>query len=117
MELLKLSCQKPRADEKLTQDEANTYLQQIPGWGLVEREQVWHLERVFRFENFQQSLIFTNQVGVLAEAEDHHPALLTEWGKVTVTFWTHYVKGLHMNDFIAAAKTDQLYTGGHGQTP
>jgi 4a-hydroxytetrahydrobiopterin dehydratase len=49
-------------------------------------------------------------VGEVAEAEDHHPALLTEWGKVTVTWWTHAVKGLHRNDFIAAAKTDQLHS-------
>jgi 4a-hydroxytetrahydrobiopterin dehydratase len=56
-------------------------------------------------------LEFTNQVGELAEKEDHHPTILTEWGKVTVTWWTHVVKGLHLNDFISAAKTDQIFTG------
>jgi 4a-hydroxytetrahydrobiopterin dehydratase len=59
--------------------------------------------------NCVQALQFTNQVGDLAEAEDHHPALLTEWGKVTVTLWTHSIGGLHRNDFIMAAKTDRLY--------
>ncbi len=63
----------------------------------------------FKFKNFVQSLEFTNQVGALAEAEGHHPALLTEWGRVTVTWWTHKIKGLHRNDFIMAAKTDQLF--------
>lgn len=81
---------------------------QIPEWQIVEREEIKRLERVFKFENFVQALAFTNKVGEIAEAEGHHPALLTEWGKVTVTWWTHKIKGLHRNDFIMAAKTDQL---------
>jgi len=80
----------------------------VPDWEIVERDGVQQLERVFKFKNFVQALAFTNRVGDLAEAEDHHPALLTEWGKVTVTWWTHAANGLHKNDFIAAAKTDQL---------
>ncbi len=81
---------------------------QVPGWQVVEREGVKRLERVFTFPNFQQALAFTNRVGELAEAEDHHPAILTEWGKVTVTWWTHAIRGLHRNDFVMAAKTDAL---------
>ncbi|HKM77940.1 MAG TPA: 4a-hydroxytetrahydrobiopterin dehydratase, partial [Candidatus Bathyarchaeia archaeon] len=52
---------------------------------------------------------FTNQVGKIAQAQSHHPVLVTEWGRVTVTWWTHKIKGLHRNDFIMAAKTDQIY--------
>jgi 4a-hydroxytetrahydrobiopterin dehydratase len=48
-------------------------------------------------------------VGEAAEKEGHHPALLTEWGKVTVSWWTHDVGGLHQNDFIMAARTDDIY--------
>ena len=81
---------------------------QVADWQIVEREGIKRLERVFKFENFVQALAFTNKVGEIAEAEGHHPALLTEWGKVTVTWWTHKIKGLHRNDFIMAAKTDQL---------
>lgn len=81
---------------------------QVPEWQLIEVEGVRRLQRVFRFANFTQALAFTNRVGQLAEAEDHHPALLTEWGRVTVTWWTHKIKGLHQNDFIMAAKTDAL---------
>ena len=80
----------------------------IPEWELVEREGIPRLERVFRFPDFQQALAFTQRVGELAEEEGHHPALLTEWGRVTVTWWTHKIRGLHRNDFIMAAKTDQL---------
>ena len=56
------------------------------------------------------ALAFTNRVGELAEANDHHPALLTEWGSVKISWWTHKIEGLHKNDFILAAKTDPLYT-------
>ncbi len=49
------------------------------------------------------------KVGELAEEEGHHPALLTKWGRTTVTWWTHKIKGLHRNDFIMAAKTDEPY--------
>jgi len=66
---------------------------------------------MFTIPNFVEALNFTNKVGALAESEGHHPALLTEWGKVTVTWWTHKIGGLHRNDFIMAAKTDQLYAG------
>ena len=82
---------------------------QIPDWNLEERHGIPQLERVFRFRSFAQALAFTNAVGNLAEEEGHHPALLTEWGRVTVTWWTHKIKGLHRNDFIMAAKTDALY--------
>jgi 4a-hydroxytetrahydrobiopterin dehydratase len=81
---------------------------QIPDWQVVERDGIPRLERVFKFPNFAAALAFTDRVGALAEAEGHHPALLTEWGRVTVTWWTHKIGGLHRNDFIMAAKTDRL---------
>ena len=63
----------------------------------------------FSFQQFRRSPeLFTNRVGGLAEAEGHHPAILTEWGQVTVTLWTHAIQGLHRNDFIMAAKIDSL---------
>lgn len=68
-----------------------------------------HLQRVYQFPDFQQAIAFANSIGEIAEAEGHHPALLTEWGKVTVTWWIHAIKGLHHNDFIMAAKTDEAY--------
>ena len=62
----------------------------------------------FKFKNFKESLFFTNRVGEMAEAQNHHPEILVEWGKITVTWWTHKIKGLHKNDFICAAKIDKL---------
>jgi 4a-hydroxytetrahydrobiopterin dehydratase len=83
---------------------------QIPEWNIVEHGEIPRLERIFRVKNFVQALDFTNKIGGLAEEEGHHPAILTEYGKVTVVWWTHKIKGLHRNDFIMAAKTDQIAT-------
>ncbi len=66
-------------------------------------------DKAYKFANFQGAIAFTNAVGEAAEKEGHHPALLTEWGKVTVSWWTHDVGGLHQNDFIMAARTDDIY--------
>ena len=76
---------------------------------MVERAGVPRLERAFSFANFAEALAFTNAVGGLAEAAGHHPALTTEWGRVTVVWWTHAIGGLHRNDFVMAAKTDERY--------
>ena len=72
--------------------------------GFVEIDGIKRLRRVFSFDDFGQALDFTSRVGELAEAEGHHPALLTEWGQTTVSWWTHKIKGLHRNDFIMAAR-------------
>jgi 4a-hydroxytetrahydrobiopterin dehydratase len=82
---------------------------QVPTWELVEADGVKRLRRSFEFDDFAQALAFTTRVGALAEEEGHHPALLTEWGRVTVEWWTHKIRGLHRNDFVMAAKTDELF--------
>ena len=91
-----------------SQEEINTYKPQIPEWDIISEQGELHLQRVYKFPNFRMALTFTNLVGEAAEAEGHHPSLLTEWGQVTVTWWTHAIKGLHQNDFIMAAKSDRL---------
>jgi 4a-hydroxytetrahydrobiopterin dehydratase len=109
-ELVQMKCVACREDAPLvTEEEMAEFFPQVPEWKIVEREDIKRLERIYSFKNFAHALAFTNKVGELAEAEGHHPALLTEWGKVTVTWWTHKIKGLHRNDFIMAAKTDRLY--------
>ena len=95
---------------KVTEAEVAEYHPQVSDWQLIERDEIKRLERLFQFDGFAQALAFTNRVGELAEEEGHHPALLTEWGRVTVTWWTHKIRGLHRNDFIMAAKTDALYS-------
>jgi len=113
-ELNEMKCTACRKGEPtVTAAEEAQYHAVIPEWQLVERDAIKRLERVFKFENFAQALAFTNKVGALAESEGHHPALLTEWGRVTVTWWTHKIRGLHQNDFIMAAKTNLIFAQSH----
>lgn len=116
MELAKIKCEACRKDApQVTDAELAEFMPQIPDWKLVERGGIRQLERVFSFEDFAEALDFTNRVGALAEAENHHPAILTEWGRVTITWWTHKIKGLHRNDFIMAARTDQAFGSEYGR--
>ncbi len=82
---------------------------QVPEWQITEVDGEKRLERAFKFKNFAEAIAFTDKVGTTAEEEDHHPLIVTEWGRVTVQWWTHKIRGLHQNDFIMAAKTDHLY--------
>ena len=107
---MQMKCVACRRDAPTVTGEEITELRpQVAEWELVEIDGIKRLRRVFSFDDFGQALDFTSRVGELAEAEGHHPALLTEWGQTTVSWWTHKIKGLHRNDFIMAAKTDQLY--------
>jgi 4a-hydroxytetrahydrobiopterin dehydratase len=104
------TCEACRAGAPLaTAAQTKEYMAQLPEWKIIEISGVKHLQRIFKFDDFGKALAFSNEVGAIAEAEGHHPAILTEWGKVTVDWWTHKIKGLHANDFIMAAKTDSLY--------
>ena len=108
--LLHMKCVACREDSPpATSDEIAAWLPQMPGWKIIEREGAPNLERTFKFKNFQQALAFTADVGDLAEEEGHHPDILTQWGKVTVWWWTHKIKNLHRNDFIMAARTDVIF--------
>lgn len=91
-----------------TPEEIEQYHAQLLHWQVISPGGVSQLQCQYGFSNFQQALAFTNRVGELAESAGHHPALLTEWGKVTVTWWTHAIAGLHQNDFVMAAKTDEV---------
>ena len=91
-----------------TTDEVKLFLGDLDNWSIVF-DGMEKLERVFRFNTFAEALKFTNQIANEAEQQGHHPKLTTEWGKVTVSWWTHFLGGLHKNDFIMAARTDSLY--------
>jgi 4a-hydroxytetrahydrobiopterin dehydratase len=104
-------CEACRADApKVSDEELSELIRAIPDWNVEVRNGIMQLEKCFSFKTFIEALAFTNKVGELAESEGHHPAILTEWGKTTVTWWSHKIKGLHRNDFIMSAKTDRLYS-------
>ncbi|MEJ2262239.1 MAG: 4a-hydroxytetrahydrobiopterin dehydratase [Anaerolineales bacterium] len=109
-ELANMNCvQVKRGGAPLSAEQIAEYKPQLPDWKVVEKEGIKRLERAYKFQNFREALEFTNQVGEIAEQEDHHPLIQTEWGKVTLNWWTHVIGGLHRNDFIMAAKSDQRY--------
>ncbi|MCC1495749.1 4a-hydroxytetrahydrobiopterin dehydratase [Alcanivorax sp. 1008] len=109
MSLANETCEACRADApQANEQQIALWHGDIPEWKLVEEDSVVKLQRQFSFTDFAAAMAFTEQVAELAESLGHHPALLTEWGKVTVTWWTHKIGGLHRNDFICAARTDLL---------
>jgi 4a-hydroxytetrahydrobiopterin dehydratase len=91
----------------LTLGEAEALLAQAPAWQLLENGT--RLERRFAFQTFAAALAFVNRVGDLAEVEGHHPDITFGWGYANVLFYTHKIGGLHENDFIMAAKVNELY--------
>lgn len=84
-------------------------LQELPHWEVHQQPQPT-LVRTYVFTNFSTALLFANKVGTLADAHNHHPSLIVEWGKVTVQWWTHKINNIHLTDAILAAKTDKLFT-------
>lgn len=90
----------------LTPDEAQGFMDQVPGWALSDTSD--RINRKFAFDDFVASLDFVNKVGALAEAEGHHPDITFGWGYAEIEVFTHKIKGLHENDFILAAKINEL---------
>ena len=108
-ELKDRTCEACRAGApRVTPEEPREFKPQIPDWDIIEVDGVQRLVRTYKFSNFREALAFTGKVGEIAEAQGHHPTIVTEWGKVTVTWWSRKIKGLHESDFIMAARTDQL---------
>ena len=93
----------------LKREEIAALMPQVPHWRVVEKEGIFRIAREFIFPDFRKALEFTVLVGELAETEQHHPDMHLSWGRVVVETWTHKIRGLHRNDFILAAKTDELY--------
>jgi 4a-hydroxytetrahydrobiopterin dehydratase len=110
-ELSKLKCVACRGGEPVLTDAQIAELHpQVPDWQVKDVDGIKRLERAFKLKNFIEAVAFTNKIALIAEKEDHHPLIVTEWGRVTIQWWTHKIGGLHQNDFIMAAKTDELAT-------
>jgi 4a-hydroxytetrahydrobiopterin dehydratase len=91
----------------LTRAQFSPYLGQVKDWSVVEDKT---LEREFKLKDFKKALAFINAVGEVAEGEGHHPDILLHgWNKVRISLWTHAIGGLSLNDFILAAKTDEVW--------
>jgi 4a-hydroxytetrahydrobiopterin dehydratase len=101
---------KPGNSFPLSTAECSALLLQLPDWQLLTVDGIARLHKGYRFRSFRQALAFTNSVGALAEEVGHHPQLITEWGQVQVSWWTHDLGGLQPLDFELAARTDLLCT-------
>ena len=106
-----------RDSPSVSEEEISKFLPQAPEWELIDQDGIPKLDREFRFKNFAQALAFTNRVGGLAEEEGHHPRLVTEWGRVRVSWWTHKIRNLHRNDFVMAAKTNEIFAAMSPESP
>jgi 4a-hydroxytetrahydrobiopterin dehydratase len=94
-----------RRGSPLTHQEVEQYLQKLPGWNLIDGS----IEKEFRFKSYLEGLAFANEIGKIAEEQDHHPDILIRWRRVKLTLSTHSVKGLSENDFILAARAELKY--------
>lgn len=90
---------------RLLPSDIEAFMTHVPHWTLKDNHDI---SRHFTFKNFAEALAFVNKIGALAEAEGHHPDISFGWGYVTITLSTHAVSGLSENDFILAAKIDEL---------
>ncbi|MBX3706448.1 MAG: 4a-hydroxytetrahydrobiopterin dehydratase [Pseudomonadales bacterium] len=108
-DLARQVCEPCRADSpRVEPAECTRLLAELPGWVIEHEGNVPVLQKTFRCRDFRAALEIANRIGDLADAEDHHPRLVVEWGRVAVAWWTHAIGGLHRNDFIMAARTEAL---------
>lgn len=91
-----------------TKAEAERYLPEVPNWELVEENEKLRVRRRFQFDSYWGGIGFVTKVAKLAESEGHHPDLFVGFRRVTVNLTTHAIGGLSENDFILAAKINQL---------
>ncbi len=90
----------------LSSDEISVFLQQIDGWQLQDK----HISKTYTFKNYYQTMAFVNAVAWVSHREDHHPDMKVSYNQCEVTYTTHATGGLSENDFICAAKIDQLFS-------
>ncbi len=108
-ELARMGCQACRPDSPaVPQNEYPQLLATLPGWEVVSVGGVVQLTKTYARTDFAAALDLANRIGAVAEAEDHHPSMVVEWGRLGVSWWTHTIGGLHMNDFILAARCEEL---------
>ena len=89
--------------------EIHQYQKKVDGWDIIKNDKdVFFLEKKFKFNNFKESQIFVNNVGIISEEEGHHPDIFFGWGYAKINITTHAIEGLSENDFILAAKIDQI---------
>ena len=88
--------------------EIHLYQKKVDGWDVKSEKNIFFLEKKFKFKDFLKSQVFINKVGIISENENHHPDITFGWGYAKIIITTHAINGLSENDFILAAKIDQI---------
>ncbi len=110
-DLLKQQCEPISAQsEALSRTDVTGYMDKFEDWTVIDSGGELHLRREFKFPDFREAALFAYYVGQEADEQNHHPVIAVEYGKAVVTWWTHALNGLHRNDFIMAARTDDIYS-------
>ncbi len=110
-DLLKLKCKPPiEGENPLGDKEIQKFLAMLQGWTVIENEGQKGIGKRFSFDDFAGPLEFATRVGKAAEEENHHPSIFFGWGRALLSWRTHKVKGLSLNDFIMAARTDEIFS-------
>ena len=89
--------------------EIHLYQKKVDGWDVKSEKKIFFLEKNFKFKDFLKSQVFINKVGIISENENHHPDITFGWGYAKIIITTHAIDGLSENDFILAAKIDQIF--------
>ena len=90
--------------------EIHKYQKKVDGWDIkLNKKNIYFLEKKFKFKNFLESQSFINKVSEISEKENHHPDISFGWGYAKIVVTTHAIEGLSENDFILAAKIDQIF--------
>ena len=103
-----------KGDPGISSEEAETLQAKIPAWSVIDDHGVAKLVRTYPSKDYGFLLALADKIGSMAEQVNHHPVLVIEWGKLTVTWWTHTIGGLHRNDYIMAARCDRAAILVHG---
>ncbi len=105
-DLIQKKCVPCEDQAPLKEEEIKKYMEELKeGWEVLENKKI---QKLFRFKDFKEVMVFVNKVADLAENEGHHPNITIDYSKVNIVIWTHAIGGLSENDFILAAKIDNI---------
>ena len=99
----------PKGADKLSPEQVAQLMPQLPEWTIITIDTIEQLYRAYSLKDFNAAISFSNKIAAIADNADHHPRLSVEWAKLSVYWWSHSIGGLHLNDLVMAAKTDEIY--------
>lgn len=99
----------PKDANKWNPEQVAQLMPQLPEWIIITINTIEQLYRAYSLKDFNEAISFSNKIAAIADNADHHPTLSVQWGTLAVYWWSHSINGLHINDLVMAAKTDEIY--------